>query len=149
LEVSVEANANACQTATEKPENKATLILEGELSLEGKCKFWFRGPGNSGFLSGIVSRHFAPGGDPREAQFGRCRAVFVPLANQGSPLSLEGNIAISMGEFHFESPAVNDWLEVVFLQHFYPEDTPCEGEDLEEDCPFELGAYQITFETLS
>src|SRR5258708_19066821 len=79
--------------------NKATLILEGELSLEGKCHFWFSSPETSGFLSEIVSRHFTPGEDPHETQFGRCRATFLPLANQGGLLMLEGSIAISMGSF--------------------------------------------------
>jgi hypothetical protein len=95
--------------------NKTPLVLEGELSLEGKCRFYCRGPDESGSLYGIVSQHFLPGGDPREAQLGRCRVSFVPLANQGSQLVLEGNTAISMGEFHFESPAISDWLEVLFL----------------------------------
>jgi hypothetical protein len=129
--------------------NKADLVLEGELSLEGKCQFYLNGPDDSDFLSQIVSRHFLPGQDPWEAQLGRCRVTFVPLANQGSPLVLEGNIGVSMGDFTFESIAVSDWLEMLFLRHLYPENTPCEGNDPEEDCPFEIGLYRITFEALS
>ncbi len=120
------------------------LTLEGDLSLDERCNFLFHTSTGWLGLNEFLSNKF-----PilrYDDEMIDVRLIFIRQSNPSSVLELQGALGISGRDINFESASVSNWLEKIFMQHFFPNSSFCE--ELDEAVPRTLGHFKVTIELL-